>query len=403
MSSQIFSDGSSNPSRRVPELDGIRGMAILLVLIWHYGVVISEPAPDSFLFYVQSILSLTWSGVDLFFVLSGFLIGGILIENKGASNYFKVFYARRICRILPLYFFSLFLFFLLIFIFPSLNTASPINWLFENSLPLWTYATFTQNITMAQFGSFGSSWLSVTWSLAVEEQFYLVLPVVIFSFSRRKLPFLLTCFILAAPLLRFALYFIHPRPRFAGYMLMPCRADALLLGVLCAYIIHNRQLAAKHLRILYGVFILLTLGVIGIISSIINTKLIGPFTLHPFVYTWLALLYACFLLIAITEKRGLFSAIARIRWLRNLGFISYGVYVYHIAALGLTHALFSGHEPQVNGWKDAFVTFIALLLTLAISHLSWKFFEKPIVAIGHSFKYKQTSKIELETVQRAVA
>ncbi|MFN7140591.1 MAG: acyltransferase family protein, partial [Limisphaerales bacterium] len=93
---------AENPSR-IPELDGIRGIAILLVVLAHYFVLPVGPgfAAANFL---GTFFGLAWSGVDLFFVLSGFLIGGILLDAKASNNFFKVFYTRRVCRIFPLYF-----------------------------------------------------------------------------------------------------------------------------------------------------------------------------------------------------------------------------------------------------------------------------------------------------------
>ena len=98
------------PNSRIPELDGIRAMAILLILFFHY---INNQLPESnniFLRLLQKATSLGWSGVDLFFVLSGFLIGGILIRNKESENYFKTFYIRRFYRIFPFYYVLIYLF-----------------------------------------------------------------------------------------------------------------------------------------------------------------------------------------------------------------------------------------------------------------------------------------------------
>src|SRR5258707_15733453 len=90
-----------NPSARIPELDGIRGIAIRMVLIAHFFLIVSRPG--SALAYALVPLRLDWTGVDLFFVLSGFLIGGILLDARGSSNYFRVFYTRRFFRIVPIY------------------------------------------------------------------------------------------------------------------------------------------------------------------------------------------------------------------------------------------------------------------------------------------------------------
>ena len=100
--------------KRIPELDGLRGIAIALILILHYFVVNIKADLGSTLAYFLACFRLTWSGVDLFFVLSGFLIGGILLDNRESTNYFRVFYVRRTCRIFPLYYVNLLLFFLLL-------------------------------------------------------------------------------------------------------------------------------------------------------------------------------------------------------------------------------------------------------------------------------------------------
>src|SRR5437763_8989248 len=89
---------------RIPELDGLRGIAILLVLLWHYVHNAVEVTPGTWLSYLRATLNLSWSGVDLFFVLSGFLIGGILYDAKGSDKYYRVYYTKRVFRIFPLYF-----------------------------------------------------------------------------------------------------------------------------------------------------------------------------------------------------------------------------------------------------------------------------------------------------------
>lgn len=171
---------------RVPQLDGLRGLAILLVLIWHYVACQMDPkwgslGLETFGFRVadtlHALISMTWSGVDLFFVLSGFLLGGILMDHKTSPSFFMTFYVRRVCRLFPLYYLLLLLFGLTTL--APLSQACPgLNWLFDHPLPMWSYATFTQNFQMAFKELIGANWLGVTWSLAVEEQFYLILPLI---------------------------------------------------------------------------------------------------------------------------------------------------------------------------------------------------------------------------------
>ena len=159
-------------SHRVPELDGIRGTAILVVVIFHW---IALPGVYILPERLERLLSFGWSGVDLFFVLSGFLIGGILFDARDATNYFKVFYMRRFYRILPLYG-AICLSTVAIF-YVHLSTHA---WLFDRAkIPWYAYLTFGQNFWIVTFRTLGNWPLAVTWSLAVEEQFYLTLPFVI--------------------------------------------------------------------------------------------------------------------------------------------------------------------------------------------------------------------------------
>jgi len=175
---------------RIPELDGLRGIAIGMVLLFHFGM----PAvyrPGTALSYALVPGRLAWSGVDLFFVLSGFLIGGILLDAKKSTNYFKVFYVRRFFRIVPAYAVALAIF-ILLELAVSNGGLHRLAFLTEGKTGIRTgvgnwipYIFFLQNLWMAASSSLGA--LDVTWSLAVEEQFYLTLPLMIRFLSPRQL------------------------------------------------------------------------------------------------------------------------------------------------------------------------------------------------------------------------
>ena len=182
MRREIDSSDLTSPFR-IPVLDGIRGMAICLVLAWHSVSELQLPNHPR----VTNIIGfgrLSWSGVDLFVVLSGFLIGGILLDAAGAQRYFGPFYIRRAHRILPLYAVALLLVFSTIYLCGHLKVVG--TWT-ENRIPVWYYPTFLQNFWMARHGTFGSSALGITWSLAVEEQFYLTLLLIIRYVFRSRL------------------------------------------------------------------------------------------------------------------------------------------------------------------------------------------------------------------------
>ncbi len=376
---------SGSHSRHYPEVDGLRGIAILMVVAFHYTL-----AP----FFGGM-------GVDLFLLLSGFLLGGTLLDKREAPNYFKAFYARRICRIFPLYFLCLLLFLILLLAAPfTLGWwlyGDAIRFLLADPIPLWSYFTFTQNLAMVQQDAWGTPWLAHTWTLAVVEQFYLFLPFLIKFFSRERLPYVLVGLILVAPLLRAFLFNFHPHGDFAFYVLMPCRADSLLLGVLCAYAIRDDRclnLLRTHTKALYGVLTVLVAGVILMVLSrppapTPDQPLFAP----SYGYTWLALLYSCVLLIAVTEKQGLVTLVTRIRPLGALAVVAYGVYLLHMP-IGMSFRWLSLGQLQVpqTWWSTLVIAFGALLITLTLTSISWIFFERRIVRWGRSFKYGDAAK-----------
>jgi peptidoglycan/LPS O-acetylase OafA/YrhL len=213
-------------------------------------------------------------------------------------------------------------------------------------------------------------------------------PFIIRYCDPRKLPWLLLSFVLVAPFLRVALFFWDPL-FLSAYVLMPCRADALLLGVLAAWMVRQKsQFLGNHSKML-----LVTLGILlaGVIALIITGNILAWSPgMVTFGYSWLALFYTCFLLQAVTQKRGIIKAIASNSLLGRLGIIAYGVYVFHQGMLGLTHTLILNQTPKIQGIQELGVTLLALAITLAGASASWRFFEKPLVLLGHAFHYGKT-------------
>jgi len=370
---------SPEPHRgRIPELDGIRGLAILLVLVWHYLVCEVGAPPPLFRFLNQ-----TWSGVNLFFVLSGFLIGGILLDHREAPNYYRVFYIRRVCRILPIYVVWLLLFYILRGPVSHLPLGTASGWLFADPLPFWSYATFTQNFLQGKYGVWGPNWLAVTWSLAVEEQFYLLLPVIVRLMPPRRLPYLLAPFILLAPVLRF-LFFDPTMAVDPSYVLLICKADALLLGVFCAWLA-RREGAAERIRAkapLLRILLLSCGGFVCLAAYVPETA-----TIRALNDSLLAIGYASLILLALYTPRSPFARTARVRWLRSLGLIAYGTYLIHQTVNGLAFGAVRGHWPYITRASDLLVILGALTITIATAMASWRWFEKPIVDFGRRWRY----------------
>jgi peptidoglycan/LPS O-acetylase OafA/YrhL len=370
-----------NWSRRIPALDGLRGIAILLVLMGH--AIFQMETSSKFLSRLLDLGHLSWSGVDLFFVLSGFLIGGILLDARESPHYFRTFYVRRAYRIFPLYaaLTTVFLIHHLPFHFipGNLGNFSPL------AIPWASYATLTQNFWMVKIGWFGPAAMGVTWSLAVEEQFYLTVPLVIRKVPRNLLVFVMIAVVAAAPLLRIWLLHDLRHGDLACYVLMPCRADALCLGVLAALLVRNKRgwnLLLTNRTALYGITAVLLAGVVFMIHKgyVVNT---AP-PVNTVGYSWLALFYTFCLLIAVSS-RGTAQRLLCQRWLIGLGTIAYCTYLLHVPLVQVGRRLLEPRFSEQTAWLSGGMLGIAA--TLGIASISWRFFEKPLLRRGHKYKY----------------
>jgi peptidoglycan/LPS O-acetylase OafA/YrhL len=368
--------------KRLSQLDGVRGLAILLVLVWHYIYCEAVTQPKTILFYCNRALSMTWSGVDLFFVLSGFLIAGILLDHRETSNYFRIFYFRRICRIFPLYFLWLALFVCLSY--TSSSTAPAFPWVFGKPLPLWSYATFTQNFVMSAEQRFGPAWLGMTWSLAVEEQFYLVVPLLIYFLPRRVLLWVFGIAILAAPVLRSASDGFH------AFVNTPCRSDSLLAGASLAVLVRSRPFISgvqEHRRLLLSLLVILLAGAA---LMTLRPNYFGPFNhfwLGPLNHFWMAGLYTILVVMAFANTEPWLGSLLRAPVLVWLGKLSYAIYICHQAVSGVVHGVLRHSVPLMRVPSDTVVTIFALLVTLSIAALSFRFVETPMLRLGHRFQY----------------
>lgn len=387
-----MNDSNNQPAlpKYFPRVDALRGMAIIFVLLAHYfgGAIRFEVSPNSSFPILLELLRLGWSGVDLFFVLSGFLIGGILLDNKDAKNFFKVFYMRRICRILPLYFLLLLPFFICVYILKA-TWEPPRDFLFEYPLPIAPYFVFLQNFFMAKANTWGPHWLGITWTLAIEEQFYLLVPLIIRFVDRRKIPFVLVLLILLAILSRMVLFWVFKLSYLGIYVLLPCRMDSLFLGVLAAALIRkpwvvesiqtNRWFWRSATAILGA----------GILVFTLYHQGWDTLTVTIFGYTWFSTFYFFVLFSVLFSHNHLIRLVFENRVLRGIGLISYGIYLFHQLISGLLHGIFLYQAPQLFDRYDLYVTTLSAVVVVFLAAILHVFIEKPFINLGHRFKYEK--------------
>lgn len=359
----------------IKPLNGLRALAILLVLIWHYFNCQLFNVNGEFMKALKFLTGWTWSGVDLFFILSGFLIGRILLVNKSSPNYFKTFYTRRIFRIFPAYYLIV-----LVFVFVVYSGLGfRFYWLTVNPFPLYSYLLYIQNFWISATQQFGPNWLGVTWSLAVEEQFYIVLPLIILLVKDKWLPFVLISGIVAAPCLRASWQGL------SAYVQLPARMDTLLLGVLIAYYYLNGNIEkyfSNKQHVLLALLVLLCVAVF-FCTTRLNEGIGGVY-----IHSVLAALYGLLLILALTLKEGnKLDKFLSAKWLAFLARLSFMIYLTHQIFSGLFHELLLYQQPQLNSLKDVAVTALALLVTILFSAASYRWFEQPLLKLGKKNRY----------------
>lgn len=343
-------------------IEGLRGVAILFILACHY---------------IGNSFSFLWIGVDLFFVLSGFLITRILLNTTSNNKYFINFYIRRALRIFPLYYFTLVIFILVI---PRLFTTTNFEYLINDQLWFWLYS---QNIIFARDGWPGESSfvLSHFWSLAIEEQFYIIWPLILYMFRHNalRLIYLILVLIFVAVACRMAIFNTDP----SFYVLLPTRMDSLLIGSLCAVMAGvNRAVLVKCARFIIwpSVFCITIVFLFSENRSYSNDFFAGCG------YTILAILFASVLVLSY-KSNGLLNSFLRNRVFTYFGRYSYGIYVFHFPIYWLLrptilNALNFIHADHLG----KIVAAVALLMiTLLISMLSYNFYEKPFLLLKSKF------------------
>jgi peptidoglycan/LPS O-acetylase OafA/YrhL len=373
------------PKDRIRELDGLRGIACALVLLWH--LVNRQIGPQGGAWgAIRTGLSQSWSGVDLFFVLSGYLIVRNLARDSAREGWVGRFVSARVFRLVPAY--ALLLAgaaLLTAWVARSPGAPASERNLVEGANPLWVYLCLAQNwypILVHVERPLGSDFLSVTWSLGAEVEFYAAsLLLFIWCPPRMRLGVLLGA-ASGAMLFRYSILATYPYPGISAWILPPARMDTFALGGCAALWLEEpsaREGAERRMPLLKGCWALLLL-------------LVGLLTLGeaPFVgrvpallsYTCFALFYTATLVIIVARAGSPALGWIRRGPLAGLGIISYGVYLFHKPF----HTLFA----NAMGLSDTYLTFgwgalylpLELALLLLFSAAVWVCLENPAIRLG---------------------
>jgi peptidoglycan/LPS O-acetylase OafA/YrhL len=364
---------TNHPNRYYPALDGLRGIAILAVFFSHFGG--GHKSTNLVIRIWSHIADAGWMGVDLFFVLSGFLITGILLDTASQENRVKNFYARRALRIFPLFYGVLFGFLLLT---PILH----LQWRAGHIL-YFVYLSNMIPILAPHLRSPGTSvGLVHLWSLAVEEQFYLLWPFMVWLVKDRgKLLRISLLIMVCALALRIALVLLGV-DSFIVYSLLFTRADSLICGSALAILV--RGPSADYLPVKW-VMPLSGASVVGLFLLTRSGSHEAPF-ISTLGYTLIAIFCAC-LVYRARQGDGWIAAISNHHVLRFFGRYSYGLYIYHGLLVVFLFPLVYPIQRLVHSifWGSILYLLFSLGLTLAIAMMSFHFFEAPILKLKKRF------------------
>ncbi|MEO6612787.1 MAG: acyltransferase [Chitinophagaceae bacterium] len=361
---------TANPtSRHYPALDGLRGVAILMVVFLHN-------------FDFMNYFFFGWLGVDLFFVLSGFLITEILLNSLGKPHFLRNFYMRRVLRIFPLFYLILVI---CLFILPAITSLRlDTSYYTHNQFWLWTYL---QNWLFIFKEPYGDKILLHTWSLAVEEQFYLLWPVAILLIRKPKILLLLAGLVLIAVAVARYMVWIYKVEDLAYASLYTfTRVDGLCIGSMLALLMRINPDFLKK----YTTVIVLLMASVNFGFYFINHQRSITLPYLAFVgYTTFAVLFGILVYEAVTNKSKILRFLLDNRFLKFFGKISYGLYVYHWPVYMLLFPFFrdklSGGMHFPGRMAELSSALLVTIIAVLVSYLSFHFFEKPFLKLKRRY------------------
>jgi peptidoglycan/LPS O-acetylase OafA/YrhL len=356
------------PNRRLAELDGLRALAILPVIFNH-----CYPR-EGWWRWTSFLGEAGWMGVDLFFVLSGYLITGILLDTVNRKHYYQNFIIRRTLRIFPLYYLCLALFTI------ATRLADHLQW---ETMQTWGgvgwFFAYLGNIRLAWMNAMPPVFsFAPLWSLQVEEQFYLLYPLIVLFLSHLRLRQLLVTCVVVAPLLRSFLMFFVTGSGGARYVLTPCRMDSLALGGLVALLVRS---PLAHILTLSQVRTgALVIGSVVSFCAIISTDWGSPI-MSSVGYTAIGITSALLLIMVVLWPANMLAKWLRWRPLVYTGQIAYGLYLLHGPSSWVARSFIgwlTGTAIKGHSALSVPVTFVSAFIAAG---LSWRFFESPILSL----------------------
>lgn len=370
----------------LPALSGLRGLAVLMVLIFHF--VGNVPPTNLAERAIVGVTNYGAYGVELFFVLSGFLITGILYDSHQHPRYFRNFYMRRLLRIFPLYYGVLILVFIVAPHIAPLRGPT-LDYLVHRQAWAWLYAV---NIYIAKQGTWSFSYLDHFWSLSIEEHFYFVWPLVVFLLARRPRTLMQVSLATAlGAMLARLIGSLMGLSWWTTYTLTPFRLDGLALGAFLAVMARQPGGMERLTRTLP-----LVVKVVGALLALtfIWTRSVSQQGLDlvlPIRAALILMLLACLLVWAlIAPDRSATSRFFCSRVMVFLGTYSYGLYVYHHF---ISYYLTTNRtDLELAGWLGSHTAAVAIQATLgmsaslALAYVSYEVFEKPFLRMKRLFE-----------------
>ena len=349
-------------SKHFPTLDGLRGVAILGILALHYGEMLGEYGIEGM---IRNACGVGYLGVNLFFVLSGFLITRILVQTRENRDYFSTFFRRRSLRIFPLYYAYLGSMILIYYPYSKWRVGEPYQ---IDSHFLW-YLAYASNIFWNPLDDPG---LTHLWSLAIEEQFYLVWPLVVFFTPRRWLLSVCVLGFFASFASRVGMTLAHC-DYYNIYALTPCRMDALLIGA-AAGIIELKSVDRHRLnRVIQPLLAVATLVLVAFMAQYGWRG--QDQSVHTVGWSLVALVFAVFVFWAATAGSG--NWLLNASWLRLIGKYSYGIYMFNM----IVRFSVARHLPNSTLMQRLVMIGVSLVGTAICTAISWHFIELPFLRL----------------------